>query len=60
MNGGQVVHIVWAYADTVDSVWSSKEAAEQRGAELRAKHGDDAPYVDTILLNVPDAWGKEP
>lgn len=58
MAGGQVVHIVWAYADVLDSVWTSKDAAITRDAELRKENGDFAPDVDTILLNVPDAWGS--
>ena len=58
MAGGQVVHIVWAFADVIDSVWTSRDAARERDAELRKENGDFAPAVDTILLNTPDAWGR--
>ncbi len=58
MNGGQVVHIVWAHADVIDSVWTCRDSAKARDKALREENGDFAPEVDTIVLNEPDAWGR--
>ena len=55
---GQVVYLVWAECDNPDSIWTSREAAELRDAELRAQtHYGNAPSVDKFFLNTPDAWG---
>jgi hypothetical protein len=56
MNGGQVLHVVWKYADSVDSVWTCRDAAEQRVVEINKEEGYDTAFKSTYYANKPDGY----
>jgi len=54
MAGGQVLHIVSEFADTIDSVWTCRDSAEQRVRDLNNENGGDFASMTTFYANEPD------
>lgn len=51
---GQVLHVVYEFADTIDSVWTCRDAGEARVRELNNKSGGDYAFMTSYRANTPD------